>query len=329
MADHTEIVARTLSKMLTTQRHPHDRRNIKMRNLFLIRNGYKNYLERILRFGAAAPGVPIIIADDLRFTHACIGPEDFDRSWFEPQVPGGTHTVWVSKGDGFQWWIMTWTWKDNLIRIQVSHWVIDHDEVLKRNTIYLSRTYLFTERTIDDTQSMTPDMIVMCEGMRCVPKTHKELTFKNAKHALRHEKEQWPLVLAPYGMFSVRKRIDSLVRRFDFSGIIPAWLDRQFKMEWSRRVLHAMYPAKTGRTIRKINDEGFLLDLWYHPHPSYEKDIEKHKEDWDKVVAAYDDWQQRFYDAMHGKGARIDNLPEFPPRFGTAPRGNGIPKSDT
>lgn len=329
MDDHTEDVARALSKIITIQNRPYDRRNKRQMNLFLIRDIYGRYLERILRFGAAAPGIPIIIADDLKFERACIGPEDFDRSWFEPQIPGGTHTVWVSRGTGFQWWIMTWTWKNDLIRINVSHWIVDHDENLKRNTIYLSRTYLFTERTADDTQSMTPDMIVMCEGMRCVPRSHKELTFKNAKHALRHEKEQWPLVLSPYGMFTIRKQIDSLVRRFDFSGIIPTWLDRQFKMEWSRRVLNLLYPEGTQWSINDIDEEGFLLDLWYMPVPSYEKDMEKHKEDWDKVVAAYEDWRDRFYEAMWGKGARIDNLPEFPPRFGTAPRGNGTPENDT
>ncbi len=295
---------------------PVDRSVRALRNLMIVYTGYLNYLEVIMKRGRIVPGIPIFISDiDLRLERAEIGTQSFTRDWFKERPGGGTETKWIDpwNEEGFQWWIMTWKWAHGLLSLRVSHWIIQRDEALKRNTIYLSRSYDFDE---SDRPDNVYTLVQSNTAQRLVPQSHRNLTKVNAKHALRHETDDWVTILSPYGIFEIRNDMDALIRTFDMSGLHEWYLDRKFKQYWLMRVRDALYPSDEGRTtkwppIEKIDDDGLLKDTWYRPNISHFLDKEsfvKVRDHFMEEVVKYKAWYERFLAVLHGKSV----LPEIP-----------------
>jgi hypothetical protein len=260
--------------------------NPSLRNLNLIWNGYIKYLRNAMKRGLG-PGYPIHLVDDsFMLERLLVGPKWFTRDWFTEGVraSGGTEIIWIhpSLNEGYQWWIMSWTWNRSLLTINVTHWMVQHDDKLRRNTIYFIRQFTFRE---DPGKSEYPLNLVESNTiLDMIPDHHRRRVMDLAKHATRTDPEDWVLTVAPYGLFEFMFDLHNMIKVLDIGDTVQYYLDREFKAFWLRRVLDILWgDTKWKPHGDQIDFDGLLNDTWIVPRT-------EHPMDRDRFNEVYQEW---------------------------------------
>jgi hypothetical protein len=250
--------------------------NPRLRNLSIIWTHYSNYLRSAMK-KRPGPGYPIWLVEDsfmLNLLH--IGPRRINRAWFEERPNGGTEIVWTHpyKEEGYQWWILSWKWSKKLLTTTTTHWMIDHDEDLKRSTVYFTRGFVFTE---DPHMGDYPDKLATQNTiLDRVSERHRRRVMDLARHATQHDTDEWVLTLATYGLFHTMEKLHNMIQKLDVGNLTEYWIDKEFKAFWFRRVLDALYDKEDWRPSRdQIDFDGLLKDAWYIPKQEHFLDRER------------------------------------------------------
>jgi hypothetical protein len=228
----------------------------------------------------------------------------FDRTFFEKHPNGGSQIVPLSPyrgGEGYQWWILTWKFFSGILHVYATNWMIDRDPEQKRNNVWFTRGFAFTELNEDDVGEMFAKVYADYTRQALVPDKHRRITTSQAiPHALRHDKERddaegWVTVTQPYGIFETVYKLNSLLRGFDTSEHQSWYLNQHFQLFWSLRVLEAVWGKEW--TTRQFDTDGILKELWYHPDITHILDkerFERIKSEWEKTRAEYTAWLKKF-----------------------------------
>lgn len=290
-----------------------DKGDQRSRNLIMIRQGYEDYLKNSCLWKEfIAPGIPIVVKDgDLRFDRMLLHTKLYTRAWFEERPQGGTEIIYTSQhrgGAGFQWYFCTWKFANGLLEIRMSHWLIQRDIKMKRNTIYFTRSFSYKEKDTTQTKGLIRH-VDESHILKDCPLTHKKKAHFAAKHALRNDivkdkEEGWTTIVAPYGMFEQMFKIHSMMKNFDMGEHSHWYLDRKFKQFWDLRVMDAVFGEGWHRdwSTRQIDKDGVLKELWYHPNTTHILDKERFEriyEDWLFVEKRYREWLGQFRDPPH------------------------------
>jgi len=288
--------------------------DMRLRNLMMIRGHYIDHLKKSTGAGVqeALPGIPIVLKDgDLRLDRIHLMTQTFPRSFFEERPHGGTEIIFTSKhngGEGYQWYIMTWKFKQKKLNITCSHWMIDRNIEERRNTLYFNRAFGFTEKDIIDIQELdTKSMFQSWIKLSDVPQSHYRASTSTAlPHALRFDKEQddelgFVTTTAPYGVWEIMATLNTMLRILDMGEHTRYYIHQQFEHFWNLHVLRAIWGEKNWST-RMIDKDGILKDMWYFPDSSEYSTGAKAKllnKDWVAVRDKYEEWKDMFVRPPH------------------------------
>jgi len=287
----------------------------KILNLTYLRRWYCEHLRFVAdNSPQLAPGLPVTIRDEDRPTRIeklVLHDRVLDRSFFEERPNGGNEFVFLINSDGmrqiydgFQWWILTWKFNNDLLTLYASHWIIDRDSSMKRNTIYFTYSFKAWDTPSD---ALTDKVDVAKIGMKLrlsdrerlylppfqtntsiknVPDSHMRRVMNGAEIALRHdrehdEKEGWVTVKSQYGLFDVLGRLNHLVYSMDVGPLREFYLDKEFKKNWLRLFIRALYEEMYDDpdinriltaddigvkwTSSRIDEYGMPHDWWFMP----------------------------------------------------------------
>jgi hypothetical protein len=300
------------------------------RNLKIIRQGYEDYLATATEWKQfPVPGIPIVLKDgDFHFDRMLLHTKLFTRAFFEDRPKGGTEIVYTSQhrgGQGFQWYIVSWQIQHNLLTVWATHWMIHRDEEMRRNTVYFTRGFSFTETEGFGTDGfrMFSDWIAVSK----VPDKHRRTVKQAYEHALRFDKkkdeiEGWVTVINPYGSFELIFKLDSMFRSFDMGEHKKWYLNHEFKQFWNLRVLESVWGKDW--TSKKFDKDGILKELWYYPDTTHFMDKERFEsiyDDWTVVRGKYEEWIRQFRFPPHLQAPqddekhllKLDTQPPQPP----------------
>ena len=258
--------------------------NPRLRNLNTIWNAYSIYLQAALKKGPG-PAFPVwFIEDDLKLGRMIVGTNTLNRAWFEERKPNGTEIFWPHpyKPEGFQWWILSWTWNRGLLSVNVTHWMIHRDDERKRSIVYFTRGFDFIEDPSVD-EDYPPKIAKDNTRLEKVPHNHRRRVMELAKHATKHDDNEWILTLAPYSLFETMSDLHNMIENLDVGDIRAYYIDREFKAFWLRRVLDALWDGDWRPKSNQIDFDGLLEEAWYipkHQHPLDKERYDKYKAEW-------------------------------------------------
>lgn len=287
--------------------------NPRLRNLNIIWAAYANYIRDALR-KSCGPGYPVwLVEDTFMLDRILIGPTTLDRAWFEERKRGGNHVFWVHpfKEEGFQWWITSWTWKQNNLTMYVTHWMIQRDENMKRSTIYFTRGFKFTENP--DMGEYPQRLADSNTNLGKVPRTHREQVMDLARHATQHDDDEWILTMAPYSLFGTIGSLHNMIRILDVGDIQKYYIDKEFRAFWLRRVLDALWDGDWRPSRDQIDFDGLLKDTWLIPktqHPSDAARFEQVYQEWAKFRSWYEKAQSLWLGIIRDKKPFDELVPQ-------------------
>jgi len=305
--------------------------------LLNVRREYAEYLRALMKKqGRPAIGIPIFIDDpandtdgntSFRLKHVSIGSEKFDRDhYFDKEQHQGKEIVYLHahSKSGYQFWIVAWdTRQDNLV-LTISTWIIDHDTAQERNTLYLARTYTFSEVpdydiTYDPEFKNVPPLVRYSASLTKVSDVTRRLAFTTAKEVTRHNSDDWVLVAAPYGITETMSRVRYMLEQFDVTGILETMKDRYFKVQWFRLMAKLFWSDNDVdaylRTADRLGEHGILKHDWFRPittHPRDAEQYDEHRQRFEEVRKPYNIWANRFWQALNGVDVDLSEEVEFP-----------------